>query len=89
MEHLNNEIGRFKEQLSKPDKVLLGTDKLIKRLVYPFNKYTNLFYVLLVKENLTYDQNTTLRDVYFRRNPNLDKFEMVPRILVKLGKIIG
>ena len=73
MEHLNNEIDRFKGQLSKPDQVLFGDDELTKSSRYPFNKYANIFSVLLTKGNLTYEQYTTLRDAYFRRNPNLDK----------------
>lgn len=79
MEQLNSEIDRFKGQLSKPDQVLLGNDELINSSGYPFNKYANIFSVLLTKGNLTYDQYTTLRDAYFQRNPNLDKFEMAPR----------
>lgn len=79
MEHLNNEINRFKGQLSVPDQALLGDDELIKSSRYPFNKYANILSVLLTKGNLTYDQYTTLRDAYFSRNPNLDKFEMSPR----------
>lgn len=79
MEYLNNEIDRFKEHLSKPDLVLLGDDELIKSSKYPFNKYANIFSVLLTKGALTYEQYTTLRDAYFHRNPNLDKFEMSPR----------
>lgn len=79
MEQLNKEIEIFKEQLSELDKVLAGNDELIKSSIYPFNKYANMFSVLLTKGNLTYDQYTTLRDAYFRRNPNLDKFEMAPR----------
>ena len=79
MEHLNNEIDTIKEQLSEPDKTLVSNDELIKSSKYPFNKYANIFSVLLTKGNLSYDQYVTLRDSYFSRNPNLDKFEMAPR----------
>lgn len=79
MEHLIKEIDRFKGQLSKPDQILLSDDELNRSSRYPFNKYANIFSVLLTKGNLTYEQYTTLRDAYFRRNPNLDKFEMAPR----------
>lgn len=41
MEHLNNEIDSFKEQLSEPDKVLVSNDELTKSSKYPFNKYAN------------------------------------------------
>lgn len=79
MERLNNEIDSFKEQLSEPDKVLVSNDELTKSSKYPFNKYANIFSVLLTKGNLTYEQYIALRDSYFHRNPNLDKFEMAPR----------
>lgn len=79
MERLNNEIDSFKEQLSEPDKVLVSNDELTQCSKYPFNKYANIFSVLLTKGNLTYEQYIALRDSYFHRNPNLDKFEMAPR----------
>lgn len=79
MEHLNNEIDTIKEQLSETDKTLVSNDELIKSSKYPFNKYANIFSVLLTKGNLSYDDYVKLRDSYFRRNPNLDKFEMAPR----------
>ena len=55
MEHLNNEIDTIKEQLSEPDKTLVSNDELIKSSKYPFNKYANIFSVLLTKGNLSYD----------------------------------
>lgn len=79
MEHLNNEIDTFKEQLSEADKTLVSNHELIKSSKYPFNKYANIFSVLLTKGKLSYDQYVTSRDAYFSRNPNLDKFEMAPR----------
>lgn len=79
MEHLNNKIDSYKEQLSEPDKVLVSNEELTKSSKYPFNKYANIFSVLLTKGNLTYEQYISLRDSYFQRNPNLDKFEMAPR----------
>lgn len=79
MEHLNRKIDSFKEQLSEHDQVLVSNDKLAGSSRYPFNKYANIFSVLLTKGNLTYDQYVALRDEYFLRNPNLDKFEMAPR----------
>ena len=81
MEHLNNEIDTFKEQLSEADKTLVSNHELIKSSKYPFNKYANIFSVLLTKGKLSYDQYVTSRDAYFSRNPNLDKFEMAPRTI--------
>ena len=68
MEYLNNEIDTFKEQLSEADKTLVSNNELIKSSKYPFNKYANIFSVLLTKGNLSYDQYITLRDSYFSRN---------------------
>jgi len=79
MEQLNNEIDSYKERLSEPYKVLVSNDELTQSSKYPFNKYANIFSVLLTKGNLTYEQYIALRNSYFHRNPNLDKFEMAPR----------
>lgn len=79
MENLNNEIDKYKEILSEPYKNLISHDELLKGSKYPFNRYANIFAILLTKGNLTYEQYVTLRDAYFSRNPNLDKFEMAPR----------
>ena len=77
MKYLNKEIERIKNQLSVSDWVLV--DELIKSSRFPFNKYADIFSILLSKGILTYEQYNNLRDAYLKRNPNLDKFEMAPR----------
>ena len=50
---MNDEIDRIKGQLTELDQVLLGNDELIKSSRYPYNKYANIFSVLLTKGNLS------------------------------------
>lgn len=79
MEQLSNSIETYKEGLSESNKILVSEKVLSDNSKYPFNKYANIFSVLLTKGSLTYDEYVRLREEYFRRNPNLDKFEMAPR----------
>lgn len=79
MEKLNSEIDVLKDGLLAQDKFLLSQNELDKNSMYPFNKYANIFSVLLSKGNLSYEEYVRLRGEYFGRNPNLDKFEMAPR----------
>ncbi len=79
MEQLDKFIDKQKAQLPEEAKILLVRKELEKVSKYPFNQYTNIFSVLLKKGTLSYEDYTRVRDEYFQRNPNLDKFEMAPR----------
>ncbi len=79
MEQLDKFIDIQKAQLPEEAKSLLAKDELEEVSKYPFNQYTNIFSILLKKGTLSYEGYTQARDEYFKRNPNLDKFEMAPR----------
>ena len=79
METLKGIIDDYKEKLPQSDHQLIEDEYLKKYSKYPFNRYTNIFSVLLKKGDLTYKEYTNIRDEYFKRNPNLDLFEMAPR----------
>lgn len=79
MEKLNKKIKELKSDLPNPDKNLLSKDELDKNSMYPFNRYTKIFSVLFSKGSLSFfNEYTSLKEEYFKRNPNLDKFEMAP-----------
>lgn len=79
MNTLNSIINNYKERLPQAGKELIEEEHLKECSKFPFNRYTNIFSVLLKKGDLTYEEYTTIRDEYFNRNPNLDLFEMAPR----------
>ena len=66
-------------QLPDEAKVLLEESQLANSSKYAFNRYANIFSVLLTKGELSYDDYTSIRDEYFERNPHLDLFEKAPR----------
>jgi len=79
MEKLKERIEECKKKLPKDAQQLVEDGYLDLCSKYPFNRYTNIFSVLLKKGDLSYDEYERIRDGYFKRNPNLDLFEMSPR----------
>lgn len=79
MEKLIETIEGYKEKLPKEAKQLIEDVTLDACSKYPFNRYTNIFSVLLKKGALSYEEYMRIRDEYFDRNPYLDLFEMAPR----------
>ena len=79
MEKLKKRIEECKKNLPPDAQQLVEDGHLDLCSKYPFNRYTNIFSVLLKKGNLSYEEYAKIRDEYFKRNPNLDLFEMAPR----------
>ncbi len=79
MEKLKERIEELKKKLSQAAQQLVEERHLDSCSKYPFNRYTNIFSVLLKKGDLSYEEYVSIRDEYFKRNPNLDLFEMAPR----------
>lgn len=79
MEQLNKKIEAIQANLSQEDQVLINDEELKKHSKFPFNRYTNVFSVLLTKGELTYNEYESIRNEYFNRNPYLDLFEKAPR----------
>lgn len=79
MEKFKERIEECKKNLPPDAQQLVEDRHLDLCSKYPFNRYTNIFSVLLKKGNLSYEEYARIRDEYFERNPNLDLFEMAPR----------
>lgn len=79
MEQLKNELKIMIAQLPPAQQEAINEARNKLNTLYPYNEYTNSFYVLANMDQLSLEKYNKIRDDYFKRNPFLQAFEMGPR----------